>query len=408
MHFRKSLWDDSEPEYAPCKKFINKAWRWMPPKKYIEAGWKTTHVRLDGPHDKSAISLDQASHCRALTRDMLDWLDGNQKRRKEGTWGWLIARYIHDDLSDIQDVGANTKAKYIQVLATVEAAIGDVLIAETDYARLKGWIKLLESKGRSKHYIKKWFTHWGFALSHGIKIGAKYGILKDCLRIKSIRAEMRIDSPPKRSVSITREEVNKIIEEADKRQLFQLSLSVLFRFEFLLRGVNVYGEWEPVEGGSGGITYRTKTRHLRWVKGLTWEMFDKDLTTFETVISKTVRTQPEPYEFDLTNTPDIRERLLQIPEAERVGPVIKMADGLPPRNDLMTKQFKQIVRDLELPEELRISDNRAGGITEAKTLAEPYELRDAAQHTQITTTDRYVRDRSKAANNVVAMRAKNQ
>ena len=126
---------------------------------------------------------------------------------------------------------------------------------------------------------------------------------------------------------------------------------------------------------------------------------------FEKIISKTARTLPEPYEFDLTNTPHIQKRLQAIPEEDRVGPVIKMADGMPPRNDLMTKQFKRIVRALGLPDSLRISDNRAGGITEAKALVDPFELRDAAQHTQISTTDRYVRNRSESANNVVAMRA---
>jgi hypothetical protein len=47
------------------------------------------------------------------------------------------------------------------------------------------------------------------------------------------------------------------------------------------------------------------------------------------------------------------------------------------------------VRDLGLPEELQIRDTRSGGITEAKTLVDPYTLQHAAQHTQGTTTDIY-------------------
>jgi hypothetical protein len=212
--------------------------------------------------------------------------------------------------------------------------------------------------------------------SHGIKIGAKYGIMNDCLRLKAIRSEIRIPNAAKRSVICTRKEVEAIVFRADELGLWQLSLSVLFRFEFMLR-----------------------------VKGLTWEMFDPEVSTFETVISKTAKSLPDPYVFDLTNAPEIRKRLLEIPEDQRVGPVIKMKDAIPPRNDLMTKQFKRIVRDLELPEELRISDNRAGGITEAKTMVDPFDLRDAAQHTQISTTDRYVRDRSASANKVVRLRS---
>ena len=97
-------------------------------------------------------------------------------------------------------------------------------------------------------------------------------------------------------------------------------------FENLLRGVNVYGEWEPVGEGQGGIVYKTPSRTLRWVKGLTWEMFDADLTGFTTVISKTARSSPEPYDFDLMNAPSIRERrdvarILNEIDAPEVGPM---------------------------------------------------------------------------------------
>ncbi len=413
MHFEDSLWDDSDPTYAPCLKHRKDrgTYFWRPPKKYLDAGYSIKTYRLEGSTD-DGLDLERARHCRAFTREMVIWYEGETEGRQPGTWGWLIARFKTDDISPIHDVSPSTRADYLKVLGKIEDAIGEVLIRETDYGRIMNWRKTMLDrtvKGkpapRSDHYIKKWFTHWGFVNSYGIKIGAKYGLMQDCLRLKSIRSEMRLPNGAKRSVICTRDQVNAIVARADELGLWQLSLSVLLRFEFMLRGVTVYGEWEPAEGGEGGIIYNTKSRTLRWVKGMTWEMFNADVTSFETVISKTARSLPEPYLFELTNTPEIRKRLLAIPEEQRVGPVIKMADGLPPRSDLMTKQFKRIVRDLELPDELRISDNRAGGITEAKTLVDPYELRDAAQHTQITTTDRYVRDRSSSANKVVRIRS---
>jgi hypothetical protein len=61
---------------------------------------------------------------------------------------------------------------------------------------------------------------------------------------------------------------------------------------------------------------------------------------------------------------------------------------------------------LELPDELRISDARSGGITEAKALVDPKTLSHAAQHTQLSTTDLYTRDRSGSANKVIALRAR--
>ena len=51
-------------------------------------------------------------------------------------------------------------------------------------------------------------------------------------------------------------------------------------------------------------------------------------------------------------------------------------------------------------------DGRAGGITEAKAMVDPYTLQHAAQHQNQNTTDRYARDRSGSANKVIEMRAK--
>lgn len=50
-------------------------------------------------------------------------------------------------------------------------------------------------------------------------------------------------------------------------------------------------------------------------------------------------------------------------------------------------------------------DLRAGAMTEAKSLgADPYMLRDAAQHKEVSTTDKYSRGRSEGANTVVKLR----
>jgi hypothetical protein len=211
---------------------------------------------------------------------------------------------------------------------------------------------------------------------------------------------MRIGNPPARSSILTRDQVEAIVEEADHRGLQHISLSFLFGFEFMLRGVSFYGEWELSEGRVGGIQHKGRT----WVKGLTWEMFDQDLSKFKIVISKTARSLPEPYEFSLIDVPHLRNRLTSTSHENRHGPVIKLPNGRPPANGIVARGFKAIVRDLGLPDTLRISNSCAGRITEAKGMVDPFTLRDAAQHTQITTTDRYIRDRSAAANRVVRLR----
>ncbi|MGC0225191.1 hypothetical protein [Pseudooceanicola nitratireducens] len=390
MKFDQSVWDDSDPDYAPGLK-RNKArgtYFWAPPKKYKDAGYSIKTVRLDEPTD-----IARAARCRELTREMLDWYRGQETGRREGSWSYLIARYLSDEYSGIWDVRAGTRAQYKKELAKVEAVLGEVDILDTDFTMLMTVKKAMETKGRSTHYIKKWFTHFGLVVSHGVKIRQP-----GCDEVKAIRSEMRIKTPPRRTRFITREHVEKIVAEADRRGWWQLSVSVLIRFEYLLRGVDVHGEWSPVEDGAGGITHNG----LQWDGGLTWEMVDPDLQHFEKVISKTRDSLPEPYLFHLI--PEIKKRLANVPKEKRVGPVIAMEDGLPPRNGRLTKQFKTVAKAAELPEYLQIRDARSGGITEAKSMVDGYALRDAAQHTQITTTDIYARGRSETANNVVQIR----
>jgi hypothetical protein len=395
MRFKESIWDDSEPEYAPLIKKIRNHYIWAPSKKYRTAGYAVTTIRLEGTVG-DGLDIERAAHCRALTREMLEWFDGVTNGREPGTWGWLIGRYLHDEYSSIHDTQPSTRAQYRKELAKIEDAIRNVLLSETDYGRMMQWKIAMQKNGRSVHYISKWFRHLGLPLSHGVKLGDP-----DCVRIKSIRSEMRIAKPPRRSTFATRRDINLIIPAADARGWRQLSMASLFRFELMLRGTDVYGEWEPAEDKEGGIVHNGR----RWVKGLTWEMFDSEVIYLEKVISKTSRSMPEAYRWDLRNVPALRRRLVAIPPEQRIGPVIVMSDGLPPRSDRLTKQFKAIVRSIpDIPDDLRISDYRSGAITEAKSMVDPMTLRNAAQHTQISTTDTYVRGRSGDADKVVQMR----
>ncbi|MCG7623183.1 hypothetical protein [Epibacterium sp. Ofav1-8] len=408
MRFRNSLWDDSEPDYAPFLKYLKDrdSYLWRPSKKYLEAGYSIKTYKLGGSKG-DGLDLERAAHCRALTREMLEWFDGEAKGRKAGTWGWLIGRYLSDEFSSFHDVLPQTQDKYRQMLGYIEQAIGNVLIEETDYERIMRWKKAMHDKGRSTHYVKKWFTHWRLIVSHGIKIGVDH-----CAKVKAIREEVRIQNPARRSRYATREQIEAIVAEADRMGRPHLALAILMRFEFILRGVDVHGQWVKADNRQGGI----RDGGQIWVDGVTWDMFDQDVTSFTKVISKTRKSLTEPYTFSLKHTPEIRKRLLLIPQDQRTGPVITMPNGKPPKNGVLSRGFKEALRavnkarveaDLDpFPDDLQIRDTRSGGITEAKSLVDPTTLQHAAQHTQGTTTAIYTRDRSGAANNVIQVRSK--
>lgn len=400
MNFDPSLWDDSDPGYAPGIKKVRKSFYWAAPKKYVKLGFQLKTFRLAGePGDD--LDLERARQCRELTREMLKWYEGETQGKEPGTWAWLIARYLSDEDSDIWEVRPNTRKQYKEVTNMIERAVGSVLLSNTDFARMRTWQRLMREHGRSASYMKRWFNHLGMILSYGVKIGDDE-TRGHCLRIKQIRGEMRIKGGARRQLFISRADVDQVVEEADKRGWHHLSMSLLLRFELMLRGVDVYGQWVPAEGREGGIRHHGNI----WVDGMTWDMISPDAMRIVKQISKTRDSMPEPYTFDLTHLPDLRRRILATPTDKRTGPLIVDHTGLPPKQGMVAKRFKKIVRDLGMDGELQIRDGRAGGITEAKAMVDPTSLQHAAQHQNQHTTDRYTRDRSGSANTVIEMRSK--
>lgn len=113
MNFKPSLWDDSDPLYAPFQKLIKgKYYKWMPSKKYVEAGYTVKSVNLDGTPGDS-LDMERAARCRMLTREMLEWYKDTQESHIiAGTWGWLMQRYLHDEYSPFRETKVTTQNGY--------------------------------------------------------------------------------------------------------------------------------------------------------------------------------------------------------------------------------------------------------------------------------------------------------
>ncbi|MCD9148657.1 site-specific integrase [Pseudophaeobacter flagellatus] len=90
-----------------------------------------------------------------------------------------------------------------------------------------------------------------------------------------------------------------------------------------------------------------------------------------------------------------------------VGPILlaKRSGGLPYTASGWNQAWKRMRKIAKVPEEIMMMDIRAGAVTEAKSLGvSEHELRDAAQHLQAQTTNRYSRLRSESANKVARLR----
>ena len=223
--------------------------------------------------------------------------------------------------------------------------------------------------------------------------------------VKETLSEIKFKGPKKRTVVATRDQVYAIAAEAEKAGYHSFAVGILLQFEFALRAVDIRGQWLDAPNTDGGIRRNGK----RWQDGLTWDMFDEDFTAFEKVISKTEKTLDEAYHFSLEFLPELRQKILALaPPEARVGPVIlssRRGKGLPYTRYGWSQAWARFRKAAGVPEDVQARDMRAGAISEADMLGVSREmLSQAAQHSNLDTTARYVRNRSKAVANVVELR----
>lgn len=404
---------DRDPTYCPGISWSNGHATWRSPRKYAGFTPPYVNLRLPGSPDDEH-QPERARMCRDLTRRMLAWWRSQDEAAPDyGTWGYLIRRYRTDEFSPYQDVKGNTRSGYDYCCEFWVKVIGHMKVEDLTYTAIKEIEKTMRTRGRSVSNIKRMMT-----MLRTVAKYAGFGLgVKEAREVSAMLSEMRFRNAAQRSVAPSREQVYAIIDAAEAAGDLALSVAMRMQFELSLRAVDVRGQWldiTPEEYAQGGIVRQVKRGrkmlYSRWQDGLTWEMFAPDLTSFTKVISKTEKSSPDPLTFDLTPLPDLVARLRRLRESRCTGPVVVTGRyGLPYTQTAYAAAFRRFRAAAGVPDEVRAMDLRAGGITEAKVLGvDPYSLRDAAQHSQVSTTDRYTRSRSETIGKVVALRQTNR
>jgi len=397
MEYSSALFDGSDIFYAPGLSWSKPTYAvWKPPARYTKAGYAIKRMRLEGAKGDGR-DAERAALCRQYTREMLEWWRGqDHSGPKAGTWGHVIQSYRTGEFSPFRDVKANTREGYEQQLAIWTNIIGEAPISSLNYEAVMKIKKAMETKGRSASYIRRAFTM--------LRTVAKYGSMTDvpgCDKVSTILSNIRLRTPPKRTIYATRDQVMAIVAEADARGMSAFACGILMQYELILRAVDIRGQWFPARDQDAGIIRDGK----RWQDGMTWDMIDRDITTISKVISKTEKSMTEAYDFSLVDLPEIQSRLRLLRNGSETGPVITSDNGMPYSIYGWSQAFRRIRDALGLPSELTAMDLRASGITEAKsTGASPYQIRDAGQHMNLTTSNGYARDRSEGAAKVVQLR----
>lgn len=387
MNFEPALWDGSDPSYAPCVAMTKGIPYWKAPAKYRKAGYKITSVRLHG---------DFAAKARELTREMVQWFEGDKPKVEPNTWHHLIARYKGDDVSPYQEVKANTRRTYADDLAYWEPVIGHMPIADMTFIEAKKIVRGMEAKGRSDHFIKAKFTMLRMLAGYGVALQ-----LPGAREVKEVLGELRLKAPKPRTAAPKEAQIMAIIGKADAAGDTSFALGLLIQWRLTLRAIDVRGDYFPISGDDRSGICRGGQR---WADGLTWDMIDRDITTLTKTPSKTRDKMPEALVFDLTLVPDLRARL-QAAET-RVGPVITDRHGMPYSRYAWSDMFRKYRAEAEVPDAVWMMDTRAGALNDARRKgADPLALQRQANHADFKTTQRYLREKSEGANNVLRIRA---
>ena len=394
MRYKPALWDGTDPDYAPGLVRSKDKCYWRASKPALKAGYAASPIRLPGEHGDGQ-DRKRAALCREYTRDMVRWMEG-ETDANDGKWRWVIARYLGDDTSPFRSVKSNTQANYREWLSKWQAGIGNAPVAACNHAELVRWQNAMKANGRSPSYIKRMFTMLRIVVNYGVMIENA-----ECTRVSAILSKMRIKAPQPRKSAPTRAQIEGIVERADAAGQNAFATGLLIQWWFALRAVDVRGQWLPLREGEP-VTGIIRNRR-RWADGLTWDMIDRDVTQIVKTPSKTEAHDPEPMVLDLTDLPEIRERLIAL--GRRAGPVFVNRKGEPFESRTWAHLFRRFARQAGVPDDIWMMDTRAGAITEAKAKgASPYDLRDAAGHRQLSTTDRYARDRSAGSAKVLKLR----
>jgi hypothetical protein len=240
-----------------------------------------------------------------------------------------------------------------------------------------------------------------------LRIAASYGAalrIVGARDVKEVLAEMRFAGARPRTAAPTSDQIAAIIAKADEAGETSFALGLSLQWWLALRAVDVRGQW--LRMAKGEIASGIIRGGFRWADGLTWDMIDRDAGTLTKTPSKTedVEALQEPLVFDLTLIPDVRTRLLAMPS--RVGPVIVDRNGMPYRKESWSALFRKFRAAAEVPDTIWMMDTRAGAINDAKRKgASPIELQHQANHASLSTTNRYIRERSESANRVIQMRS---
>jgi hypothetical protein len=340
-------------------------------------------VRLEDGLTDDEISEE----CQRRTAELrAELVDLSIPKKFDGTFKSLIYMYRMDETSTLHSVKHSTRIRdYEPSLRVLTKNIGERYV-----------------EGLTASDVKRWFAQWrkkGHRRASGaiklLRLIISYGAgerFPACAEARSILADMRFEQPQARTVAMTYEQCQAIVQKSIEMECPSIGFVEAVKFETALRRIDVIGEWAPPpEGGA-----------FRWT-GL---MVPRDLSKDLILSIKTSKTGAS-VSRDLKSYALVAEALkaYKIPD---IGPVVIDEDhGKPYWENRYAEKFRKVRDAAGVPSNVWSMDSRAGAVSETVEATGSLEAaRDLATHTTTKTTRRYSRgDGLEASRKIAEARA---
>lgn len=348
------------------------------------------------PFGEGVSEEDIAARCRELWGELTEWRAGMPQQTKFSI-AWLIRRYTGDEYSPYGQIRDKTRRGYDQSMRIIETDVGTYLIdAKVEGGMLRPrlfgsnfreWHRrwgLPDQGGRATTPVRAWHCMsmlrilFSYAVELGVP-GADY--LRDLAGTIRVPMAQARDAAPQRALVLAH------VAKAVEKGLLSMAITTLAQFEFTERRTHIIGTWEG----------------RQWRPGWLWTQVTKDwqITYHQTKVGRVER------QFDLKGTPALLELLQRIPEERRAGAIIICErTGKQWRERHYIQVFREIAREIGMPDSIWSMDMRAGGATEAGNLqgVTSMDIQAAGGWKDPKMAARYTRDGNARSARVINLR----
>lgn len=324
--------------------------RWIAPKRYVKAGFAPKSVNLN--HLDAEAQSQEAIR---LTKVMTDWFQSTGY--DHGTLGWIIEKYLTDDMSPFHATAPKTQDGYKNQCARWKSHAGDQKLPDIKFPTIHRWHAHFSDGGRMSN---------GHHMMTMLRIVMSYGVMiedGECDRIDRVLGKCRFPRPAPRSIAPTREDVEKVIAAAEG----PVKLGLQLQWDLALRPGDV--------------------------RKINWGQVDLAVTRISGDTSKT----KAPFYFPLEDAPVLRAAI--IASERTTGRLVPLS------GNQYRRAFSDALRKSGVTP-FQARDIRAGAITEAEELGVPLDARrQFATHRSTRTTEIYSRGAAKGV--VLTMKTRN-